>query len=187
MASKYSILECIAKAPLARVSLVSEISGAPWMTGRKVDPPAEVVAYKVHKDRPGNLRALYSNLAVPLIRDDLLKVIKDVGVDNMQDFDAVLRDPVKDAEHTNYRALNILGMVAAADLGKSTFMHSQSLTGVDRDFDKLEFKDKLRTDLLLFRLAESSNALVVHEKVKKAIEKSKIEGVVFYDSGEWSG
>jgi alkyl hydroperoxide reductase subunit AhpF len=78
-------------------------------------------------------------------------------------------------------------MVAAADLGKSTFMHSHSLTGVDRDFDKLEFKDKLRTDPLLFRLAESSNALVVHEKVKKAIEKSKIEGVVFYDSGEWSG
>lgn len=187
MSSKYSIVECIADAPVARVSLVSEVAGAPWMTGRRVEPPGEVVAYKVHKDRPGNLRALYSNLAVPLIREDLLAVIQKAGVDNLQTFNAILRDPAKGAKHTNYRALNILGMVAAADLGKSTFMHSQSLTGVDRDFDKLEFKDDIRSDLLLFRLAESSNAIVVHQKIKKAIEKAKIDGVVFYDSGEWSG
>ena len=72
------------------------------------------------------------------------------------------------------------------DLGDG--LHGESLTGIDRDFRKLVIdNERVRSTLLMFRLAESVNAIVVHESVRKAIELAKIEGMVFYEPGEWSG
>jgi hypothetical protein len=39
---------------------------------------------------------------------------------------------------------------------------------------------------LLFRLEEAVNAIVVHKRVREAIEGA-IRGMTFYDPREWSG
>jgi len=36
-------------------------------------------------------------------------------------------------------------------------------------------------------LADNVSAIIVDEKIKKKIEKYKIQGLFFYASGEWSG
>ena len=60
--------------------------------------------------------------------------------------------------------------------------------GLDHDFANLVLDEqRIPSKLLLFRLAESVNAIIVHEKIKKTIEAQGIEGMVFYGSGEWSG
>lgn len=186
--SEYFVMEARARSPIARVSLISDVVGSPWMTGSIVAEPEQLVEYSVDPGRRGNLSPFYWALAVPLIRHDLLEVLRGAGVDNMQVFDAVLHDTAAGQDHTNYSALNILGLVSAADLSKSTLMRGESLTGVDHDFQKLVIaKDAVPSDLLMFRLAESVNAIVVHEKVKAAIEARAIVGMLFYAQGEWSG
>jgi hypothetical protein len=186
--SEYFVMECNGTPPIADVAQTTELDDGPWMTGSPVDPPPGVVTYEIQRKRPGNLRALYSEFEVPIVRADLLQLLQEAGVDNLQLFKAVIRDPAKRVEHKNYSAFNILGLVAAADMGKSRVMHSRSVTGVDHDFEALALaSDRIPGDLLLFRLAESVNAIVVHEKVKQRIEQSTIDGMVFYASGEWSG
>ena len=185
--AEYFVLECKGKSPVAAVFLVTDTGSIPWMNGAPVDAPAGPVEYKVNPDYPGNLRAMYQ-LAALAMSDDLLAAIQGCGVDNLQVFDAVLRDPVKKITNTNYKAVNILGLVSLADPAKSKLMHEESLTGMDHDYESLAFdKGKMKNDLLMFRLAESVNAIVVHEKVKRAIEKAQIPGMVFFESGEWSG
>ena len=185
--SSFLVMECKGKAPIGRVDVVTDIEDAPWQTGALVKNPSDVIVYKTHSTRRGNLKAMYG-LSVPIIRQDLLQALLDAGVDNLQLFDAVVRDPVTGAEHTNYRAFNVVGVVMAADMGKSELMHEDTLTGVDRDFAHLVLDEgRIRSGLLLFRLAEATNAIVVHEKIKDMIEARNIEGMVFYEPGEWSG
>ena len=48
--------------------------------------------------------------------------------------------------------------------------------------------DEGRTgSLRIFRLAESVSAIVVSDRVRAAIESASIEGMYFYEAGEWSG
>ena len=56
-----------------------------------------------------------------------------------------------------------------------------------RVFDTLTIDAKKAGGILLFRLAESENAIVVHERVKKGVQAAGIPGMTFYDAGEWSG
>jgi hypothetical protein len=124
--------------------------------------------------------------AAPLMRADLLAALADAGVDNLQLFDAVLRD-LKGNENKEYRAVNVVGVVTAADLGNSRMMGTTDSTLVDADFHRLAFREKIPADLLLFRLAESVNAIVVHDRVKRRVEGAGIPGMTFYASDEWSG
>jgi hypothetical protein len=186
--SQFYVVEARSRAPRAAVSLLSNVPSSPWMTGKLVADPGEVIVYGVDREYPGNLSPFYWSLQVPLIRHDLLDALKSAGVDNIQTFAAVLRDTAAGKEHTDYSALNILGLVSAADLSKSTLMRGESLTGVDRDFHKLVIDESaVPPDFLMFRLAESVNAIIVHEKVKAVIESRNIAGMIFYDQGEWSG
>ncbi len=157
------------------------------MTGAQVRNPDQVLLYNIHSKRRGNLKAMYK-LDAPLIRVDLLQVLIDAGVDNLQLFEAVVRDTASGEEHKNYRAFNVVGVISAADMSESSVMHDGSLTGLDHDFANLVLDEqRIPSKLLLFRLAESVNAIIVHEKIKKTIEAQGIEGMVFYGSGEWSG
>ena len=183
----YFVMECRGRSPLARVSLVTELDNTPWMTGAVIKEPGQVIEYKVHSKIRGNLKAMYE-FDVPLFRKDLLQALFDAGVDNLQLFDAVIRDRVDGVSFNNYFAFNVVGVVSAADMEKSVLMHEETLSDLDHDFSSLVIDtDKVPKDLLLFRLAESVNAIVVHQKVKDLIEQRKIEGMVFYESGVWSG
>ena len=90
-------------------------------------------------------------------------------------------------EHTNYKAFNVVGLVAAADLGASKMMGTTSSTLIDADFASLALDESKAHGLLLFRLAENVSAIVVDERVRQEIEGRKIPGILFYASGEWSG
>ena len=90
-------------------------------------------------------------------------------------------------EHKNYKAFNIVGLVAAADMGASQLMGTSTSTMGDVDFAGLVIDESKTHGLLLFRLAEATNAIVVHEEIKAAIDAAQIPGFVFYGPGEWSG
>lgn len=137
---------------------------------------------------PSNPKTFYSSKAFPVMRTDMLEVLLAAGVDNLETFPAQLIDEVNDKIYDNYVAFNIIGLVAAADLGKSELMpHSPGATMLDTDFHSLVIDESKTKGLLLFRLAENCSAIMVHHSIKNAIEAKGIPGIVFYADGEWAG
>jgi hypothetical protein len=160
-----------------------------WMLGRAVVESAvpQPLQYTLDPDYGGTPKALYSAEDNPVMRDDVRQVLDGIGVDNIQYFAAVLTDPESGKRYTNYKAFNIIGLVRAADMKRSKLMGTSNSFPGNVDFDALVIDEAKARGLLLFRLAEKVSAIVVHEKVKAAIEGAGIPGFVFYGPGTWSG
>jgi hypothetical protein len=185
-AQLFYVMGCEGIFPSTALGKRPTLPRGPWMTGQRItyDVPTPL-EYALDPDYPGELLPMYKS-AAPLMRADLLTALADAGVDNLQLFDAVLRD-LKGNANKDYKAVNVVGVVAAADLGNSRMMGTTDSTLVDADFQRLAFREQVPTDLLLFRLAESVNAIVVHDRVKRRVERAGIPGMTFYASDEWSG
>ncbi|VAW85321.1 hypothetical protein MNBD_GAMMA16-323, partial [hydrothermal vent metagenome] len=56
----------------------------------------------------------------PLWRDDFIAALKECGTYNFDLYEVAIRDPDDGTVHTNYKAVNVLGLVVAADMDKST-------------------------------------------------------------------
>jgi hypothetical protein len=180
-------MSCEGIFPATTIGQEPDLPRGPWMVGQMITYPVQTpLVYELDPDYPGQLQPMYK-AAAPIMREDLLDALASAGVDNLQLFDAVLRDPGTGATHKNYKAVNVVGVVSAADLGASKMMGTTDSTLVDADFHRLVFRDDVPPDLLLFRLAESVNAIVVHEDVKRVVEQRQIPGMTFYESGAWSG
>jgi len=145
------------------------------------------LVYTLNPKFPGEPKPMYYEKAIPVMRDDVADALGRTGVDNIQYFDAVLRNPSTGREYRNYKAYNIVGLVACADMTASVLMGTSTSTLGDVDFAGLVIDESRTGDLLLFRLAENVSAIVVHERVKQAIDASGIPGFVFFGPGEWSG
>lgn len=184
----YYVLDVDGPTPAAMIESGPDLPSAPWNSGKRIEGPVvEPLEYKLDPDYPGHLLPLYEAESVPLVRDDVLVLLRAAGIDNLQLYDAVIHDPVSGRQHTNYKAFNIVGAVSAADMGQSGLMGTSDSEMVDIDFDSLVLDDTRAGGLLMFRLAEAVNAIVVHLSVKRLIEEHGIEGISFLGPGEWSG
>jgi hypothetical protein len=162
------------------------LPGGPWMAGKRLAIRVpEPLQFGLNPNYPGRLLAMYKG-SIPLIRDDLLEILRGAGVDNLETFKAVLNDPIEKKDHHNYKAFNIVGVVSCADPVKSINANVNDHTIVDVNYQNLVIDEKKAGGLLFFRLAESVNAIVVHRKIKEAIEPRNIAGMHFFGPGEWA-
>lgn len=183
----YFVMTCEGEYPIAALDEEPELDETPWMHGSTVDPPNIELVYTLDPERAGNLKAMYDAPEYPIIRDDLIAALQAAGVDNLQLFDAVVRDPETGKEYTNYKAFNIVGVVSAADMDGSVLMGTSDSTMIDIDFDSLVIDEEKAGQFRLFRLAESVSAIIVSDAVRLEIERRGIPGMVFYDPSNWSG
>jgi hypothetical protein len=183
----YYVMVGEGKHPIMPIASGPGIEGN-WRLGRPITDAVPVpIVYMLNPRFKGQPKPMYYEKAIPVMRDDVAAALRGAGVDNIQYFDAVLKDPGTGADHRNYRAYNIVGLVACADMVASKRMSTGSGTMGDVDFESLVVDESKTGGALLFRLAENVSAIVVHDKVKEAIEASGIPGFVFYGPGEWSG
>lgn len=162
-----------------------------WDDGVKlnIDVP-EPIVYDLDEDeydQVPNVDCLADHLPVPFMHISLYEALLAAGVDNLQVYNAVIRDPIRGIEYKDFKAFNIVGMVSAADMDASTMMETSDSTLIDADFDRLVIDEKKCNGLVLFRLAENISAIVVHERVKQEVERRGIRGIFFYANGEWAG
>jgi hypothetical protein len=108
---------------------------------------------------------------IPLWRDDLIATLHEVGVCNLDLYDAIIENPFTGEDVTNYKAVNIIGLVAAADVSKSSFRAFSDPPQIDTIFRKIVIDEDKTYGILLFRMAESLSEIIVHQKVKEALEK----------------
>jgi len=127
----------------------------------------------------------YLEASAPLFRDDLIAALQSCGVDNLETYPVAITDPDNDQVHTNYQAVNILGLVAAADMEKSNAtVHPNGPPLIDVDFDGLEIDEDKAKGNAFFRLAESTNAIIVHERVKECLLAKGFTDLAFYETGK---
>ena len=84
-------------------------------------------------------------------------------------------------------AANLIGLVSVVDLGRSRVVGGSRSGLIDVDFDSVAIDAEKAADLLMFRLAESTNAIVVHERVRRRVIDAGIDTVTFLPPERWMG
>jgi Immunity protein family (Imm11) len=168
--------------------------GRTWITGAKYNsdaatpphkrPPPEPVQLTIDKSRQKAPFPTFLRMPVPLMHNKLLEVVRGAGVDNIDAYRAELFYPDGKLASSDYHAFNLLGLVKAADLGKSKFDPEQPNRMVAMGFDSLVIDPNAAQALLMFRLAENASTIVIHERVKAAIEAAGIELVAMHRTEE---
>lgn len=162
-----------------------------WMTGLPFDlPPAAPIHlhWDPETETDGKRRLSLYDAGPVLMRRDLVAALRECGVDNMETYETVVHSRVDGSECLDYAAVNIIGLVAAADMERSGAHLPEDSDGlIDVDFDGLVIDEAKAAGFLLFRLAECVSGVVVHERVKTHIESRGGFGLSFVPPEEWSG
>jgi hypothetical protein len=150
-----------------------------WMSGVKFSkPPAEPVLVRIKKGyESADLLDFFGPST--LISNRLHAALLSAGVDNLDVYDAVIRSFDNSVEHKDYKAFNLVGVIRAADMTKSEFSAELPSRLYDASIQKLEIDPNKTRGALMFRLAEYVGAVIVHERVKRAIEDAGLSTVTF--------
>jgi hypothetical protein len=166
------------------VKLNPHLRGVFWITGALLDfpPPHHLeIELRPRDSRYPNVMVEYIPARMPIFRDDLIQALHEAGVDNLQLFDLTLIDPDDGTRYTNYKAVNILGAVEAADMKKSIATVHPGGALIDVDFDRLVIDENNTYGFYMFRLAESVDTILVHQKVKDQLIAKGFKGLKFYN------
>jgi hypothetical protein len=124
------------------------------------------------------------DVCIPIMSKRLADTLLEAGVDNVEFFPATLKNTITGQTY-EYRAFKIVGLVAAADLSKSEWTSYDGKSVADVGFENLVLDKSKTRGLLIFRLAENINALMVHERVRKHIIANGIDTLTFVKPEDW--
>jgi hypothetical protein len=185
----YFILHCFSP-PDCDNAMLTHRSDDPrrvWCSGaRFAVPPPQPVRAEVKPDYEGNMAEFWDN-PVPLMTRRLHTALLNAGVANLDVYPAEIFDPHTKTTHRDYLAVNIIGAVAAADLKASSFDSSLSERMISMDFDSIVMNQAAIRGAMLFRLAQSVNAIVVHDRVRRCLLESGINTLTFVPPEDWAG
>lgn len=161
----------------------------PWFTGQpltvEVPQPLE---FELDPMVPGEMPVFFSSAQIPLMREDFLQKLVELGVDNIDAYDAIVRDPETGQLWTDYKAVNIIGLISATDLGKSAYVPTDTPI-IDVLFDTMVIDETRTGGALLFRLAENLNAILAHGRLRDALrpERLRFPHLTWIKPEEWAG
>lgn len=163
------------------------LEGINWNLGRIfTQSPPEPIEISIDANTEGPFLPMY-DCGILLFSDEMIAALRKAGVDNFNTYKTTLIDTKTKEHHTNYKAVNIIGLVAVADMSKSKYSDPSGNGLIDMDFDSLVIDEKKARGLLMFRLAECVSGIVIHDRVKYWLEKEGIKGLDFVDPQEWVG
>lgn len=157
-----------------------------WSLGRPFAvrlPEPIVIDLTVVDDYAGPPSDLYDgNMCLMSAR--LVEALQAAGVDNLQTYRAALRNS-DTGETFDFRAVNIVGVIAAADLGESAWTSHDPEPLFDVNFDSLAVDESRTGGALMFRLAENTGVILVHESVRNRLVGLDLTGLVFAEGRQW--
>jgi hypothetical protein len=177
-----------AKNPCRWIDDYPYVEGLKWRAGQRhslqVPSPLEFTLkpLKANASDHGPELPEYFKGSIPLFRNDLLAAMLEGGVDNLEGYDAVLVEPDGSKRHHEHKAINIIGVISAADMARSDATVHANGPLIDVDFDSLAIDEKKTRGALIFRLAESTNAILVHEKLKNHLQARGFTKLEFLDT-----
>ncbi len=154
------------------------------LRGRKLAPCAEPLRIRLLPSSSLVLPDLLSYL-LPLVTDALRRVLERAGVDNVDYRQADLFDS-RGRRVGSYSLANVLGLVRCVDLGSSD---AKPWLGKTESRDLGSFTiDAARADgARMFRLAESSQLLLVDGELADALASARLRGLRLRSTGSYDG
>lgn len=137
---------------------VDFLGGQPF-DGSHEPPP---VRFDLDTDIEGRRMPTLFHVPALVARRELYDVLLAAGVDNVEAVPAVVTDPETGAEWHDYLLLNVVGRVAAADLGAS---EAAELGEGMHVIDRLVLDPARAPDALVFRLDEDPVLVIVADTV----------------------
>ena len=156
-----------------------------WLIGQRFhSAPTQPVIVAI---QPGYERAeLLPYFGTPPVMSyEFYESLQRAGVDNIEAYDAVLQSEDGAVQHRGFKAFNIVGLISAADLTQTQFSSSNPERLIDAGIESLTIDPSKPKGLLMFRLAEYVGAVIVHDKVKRAIEAKPFPHVVFREPSQF--
>ncbi len=184
--SDYFAMKGYAEEPIILVYSIKDPSdNDSWMWGRpfiaKVQEPVEAVV--IPDNDKGVLLPFYNTPQI--MRKDVYEALTNAGVDNIEVYRAVVKTEEGNIVSDDYLAYNIIGVVKAVDISKTQFAPENPSRLIDASVEKLTINANGTKGLLLFRLAESIRTIMVHDRVKAAIESRRIPYIVFLGGNDF--
>lgn len=172
-----------------------------WFTGnlfstdnedRAFQPPTNVIEIETQEEDEDDEDWIYPALTwepIPLMKKSVVTALHAAGVDNLQTYPTRLLNPQGNpiVPEDIYLAVNIVGKVAAADLEASIVPPENDDEIIAVDFDSLAIDEQKAHGLLMFRLAENISAVMVHKRVREAVEAQGIDDLTWFNPEEWAG
>jgi hypothetical protein len=155
-----------------------------WKKGQpfKSPPPLPVVA-TIPASQAGEVLELNLD-TLPLMTHRLADALREAGVDNIDFYEAEIHDEASGQVLRTHVAFNLVGLVAAADLAASRHVAADGPL-VTVSFQSLSLDADKARGALMFRLAESTMGVVVHESVKRVVEARGIDTLDFVRPSDW--
>ncbi|MHC4216006.1 MAG: hypothetical protein ACYSWP_21860 [Planctomycetota bacterium] len=187
----YYMLECYAtpdKWEFQNIMSYPRIEGIDsWLLGKPFTIEiTQHIELQWDPETHGYRKSLY-DAVIPLYRREVIKALHEVGVDNLVTYPTRISDTVTGEICQDYLAVNIIGLVSAADLEESSYTKHSQKGLFDTDFDSLAIDKAKVANLLFFRLAECVTGTVVHRKVKQHLESKKDFDLTFVQPKNWIG
>lgn len=114
----------------------------------------------------------------------LVSSLKDSGVDNIDCYPVLLKN-TETNEIYHYHAVNIIGIIAAADLKNSKWESYDNKALFDVHFEQLELNEEAAHGTLMFRLAEHTGTILIHERVRSHLVAANFETLRFLEPQSW--
>ena len=130
---------------------------------------------------------VYDACDPPLYHKDVVAALKECGVDNIETYKTRITNEKTGEVCEDYLAVNIVGLVKAADMSKSKAVMHTSDGLIDTDFDSLVLNEEAAAGYKLFRLAENISGVVIHRSVKEYLESKGGFELTFKEPKDWIG
>lgn len=158
-----------------------------WCIGRpfgaQPSEPIDIMMDPAHSDR---LLPFYDVDAILMPRT-LTDVLLRNGVANLDIYVTKITHPITGFQTTDYIAANLIGLVSATDLSNSRVVGGSSDHRLDTDLEGFAIETGRTRGALMFRLAENTSAVLVHEKIKRSLEQAGFDLLQFVDPADWVG
>lgn len=120
----------------------------------------------------------------PVFSDRLIKLLNEIGVDNLQIYPCQLVNKASGKTIDNYSVVNIIGKVSCIDFDNSDVEYLSADDTKILGYSYITLDEKKAGDFLMFTLAEMPVQIVVHEEIVSAIEDQGITGIEFMSQGD---
>ncbi|EKR71286.1 hypothetical protein LEP1GSC041_1660 [Leptospira noguchii str. 2006001870] len=157
-------------------------SGLSFKTAPSV--PIEIEMQASHSDD----MIQYNHVDALIMTKAFQASLSEVGVNNLDVYETIIRHPRTGFVTRDYVACNLIGgLVSAVNIDKSNVVGGSKDHRLDTDFDGLLIDEERTQGLLMFRLAENTSAIVVHESVRKHLEFRGFDQLIFINPEDWVG
>jgi hypothetical protein len=150
-----------------------------FLAGQSIDIVLPTLAFEVNFPKKAFPPHLLGD-ETPLISNSLLKMLQNAGINNFQTFPAHLTNPKNKQSWSDYLAFNVIGMVQAANLDRSDYdvlMDGDNDTPPLLAFREIVLEaEKIPANVLMFRMTEAPDNLIVHKKLVELLAKNRPNG-----------